>query len=98
MAERFDLLKNTLHIPQVVDHIGQNDHIECLIELRKIMGVSKEESKMRIFLFCAADHLFGEVNAHTVRRLQSGKQASVTAAELENSLVRSHMEAKDLGQ
>ena len=43
MAKWLDLLEYALHIPQVVDQIGQNDRIKFFGEVEELVRIAKEE-------------------------------------------------------
>ena len=51
MDKLFDLFKNTLHIPQVIDEIGKDDDVECFVNGRKIVCVGMDEFQTRMSSF-----------------------------------------------
>ena len=56
-AKLFNFLKDALHIPQVVDEIGEDDDVECFVDRGEIVRVGFDEFEIWIFCFRAADHL-----------------------------------------
>ena len=98
MTEGAELLKDTLHIPQIVDQVRQDDDIELFIQPRKIMGIGNDESKVRMKLPGAADHLFGKINAYTAGGFERCKQISLGAAKLKNISIRAYVKAIDFTQ
>src|SRR5215207_7621724 len=97
-TERLELLKHPLYIPQVVHQVRQNDEVERLLELRKIVSVRVDECKLRIMFLRPADHFFGEIDSHSAGGFQRGEQMSLAAAYLEDFLIRADMKTIDLLQ
>ena len=97
-AERLELFKDAMYIPEVVHQIGQNDDIKFLVQVRKVMRVGVEECKFRIVLLCTTDHLFREINPNTASRFYRGKQVSFGAAYLQDFLMRTDVKTVNLVQ
>src|SRR5687767_2847194 len=56
-AKWFDLPKNTLNIPQVIDQVREDNDIKRFVEFQKIMCISLYEFQFGMQLSGAPDHL-----------------------------------------
>jgi hypothetical protein len=97
-TERLELFKYPLYIPQVVHQVRQNDKVERLLEFGKVVSVCMDEFKLRIMFLCPADHIFGEIDPHSAGGLQRGEQMTLSAAYLEDFLIRADVKTIDLLQ
>jgi len=99
-TQRTDLLEDALHVPGVVDEVGEDDNVEGLFEKREIVRVGMDEFEgtgngRQVTGDGAARHLGGEVYAEAARRSDGRQQLAVSAADFEDALSRTDEEAVD---
>ena len=94
---RWSPLEQRLHVPDVVEEVGQDDDVERRRRRREVVRVGLDEVQLADGAARAPlDHRRREVDADAHRRAQRGQQIAVAAAELEDAQPRRHEEAVDL--
>ncbi len=87
--------QKSLHVPDVVKQIRQDDDVERAGQLREVVRVSRHELQIGVTLACLRDHFRREVDAHALRRFERGQQIAFGAAQFEHAQPRRYEEPID---
>lgn len=84
-------------VPQVVDQIRQDNHVEVFVGV-EFVRVRKMEIEGRVALFRSSNHLGRQVDSNAVGRLQAGKQIALSTPDLEHALAGRNCECEQFVQ
>jgi hypothetical protein len=83
-GEPADFLQHLLHVPDVVQQIGQDDDVESSGK-RQGMRITLDESKSGVPLRCRPNHFFREVDADPQTGPEGGQEVAFPAADLQDT-------------
>jgi hypothetical protein len=73
MAEPLEPAQQTLDIPGIMQEVGQHDHVEHGIQVRKIVRVGHDKALDGVLAPGDVDHRFREIDADPFRRLEGSE-------------------------
>ena len=89
LADRGNVLKDRLDIPEVIDQIRQDHIVERLFET-EILNVAEHERQLGMAHLGARDPPGGEIDADSMRGCERGQEIPFATSELEHPLTRRH--------
>ncbi len=92
-----DLFEDRLHIPQIVNQIGEDHDVKLRIQAQ-LLSIGLDEPQMRVLLPRPAEHLGRDVDANAFRGIDGGEKIALGATDLEDALAGRDQEPEDLSQ
>ncbi len=92
-----DQFEHSLHIPDVIDKVREDDEIEFLPQ-EEVMDIGVKKCKVRVPHTPAVQHALGKINADAPAWLQGSQQISLAAAKFEDAHPWRNQKAVNRGQ
>ena len=89
--------KYLLHIPQVIDQVGEDNVIKSAIHF-ELVRVHLQEFHLGVILPGDGDHFRAKIHAQPARRLEAGEKIASPAAELQDRRTFGDEEAEEFRQ
>ena len=88
-AYRREPLDRCLHVPQIVNQVGEDDVVEPGFQT-ELIDVAPHETELRMLSRGPLEHLRRKIDADAERRLERGQQIASAASEFQHPASRRH--------